>query len=217
MRLWAFVSLFCAVTTMPVSAGDLDAKFLIKREDKVIGFHKVDVTETDEGVVVDTEIEMRVKLGFIPLFKYDHEAREVWRDGQVVSIESKTNYNGDKSSVLARREGDTLLIDGTEYKGPAPENAVPSSYWAKSLVDADALINTQTGEIIEVDVERVGETPAPHNQEAEHFRVKGTVDLDIWYDGPQWVGSQFVIDGEELIYELVASEREYAALDEYLN
>ena len=42
-------------------------------------------------------------------------------------------------------------------------------------------------------------------------------DLDIWYDGKQWVGSHFVIDGEELTYELVSNERQYAALAEYLD
>jgi len=109
------------------------------------------------------------------------------------------------------------LIDGTDYKGPAPANAVPPSYWDKSLITSNALINTQTGEIIEVGVEHVGQTPAPDNQEAEHYHVSGTVELDIWYDGSQWIGSHLFVDGEELIYELVAGERQFAALEEYLD
>lgn len=217
MRLWAFLSLFCAFASMPASAGNLDAKFLIKREGKVIGFHAVDVREADGAFIVDTEIEMRVKLGPIPLFKYDHTSQEVWRDGQVVSIESKTNYDGDKTYLSARRENGALLIDGSAYQGPAPADAVPSSYWAKSLVAAGAMINTQDGEIIDIDVEPLGLTRAPHDREAEHYRVTGTVGLDIWYDGPQWVGSQFTIDGEELTYELVADDPQYAALEEYLD
>ncbi len=217
MRLWAFLSLFCAFATMPASAGNLDAKFLIKREGKVIGYHAVDVREADGAIIVDTEIEMRVKLGPIPLFKYDHASQEVWRAGEVVSIESKTNYNGDKTYLSAYRENDLLMIDGSEYQGPAPANAVPSSYWDKSLLTADALINTQNGEIVKVVIEPLGVTPAPHNREAEQFRVTGTVGMDIWYNGAQWVGSQFTIDGEELTYELVAGDRQYAALEEYLD
>jgi len=217
MRLWAFLSLFCAFASMPASASNLDAKFLIKREGKVIGYHAVDVREADGAFIVETEIEMRVKLGPIPLFKYDHDSQEVWRDGQVVSIDSKTNHDGDKTYVSARRQNGLLMIDGSEYQGPAPSDAAPSSYWDKSLVTAGALINTQTGEIIEIEVEPLGVTRAPHNREAEHYRVTGTVNLDIWYDGQQWVGSQFTIDGEELVYELVADERQYAVLEEYLD
>ena len=217
MRLLTFLTVVWAIATMPASARDLDANFLIKREGKVIGFHQVQVRETEEGTVVETEIEMRVKLGPIPLFKYDHDAREVWQGGEVVSIESKTNYNGDKTSVFAEREDGVLQIDGSNYQGPAPAGAVPSSYWDKGLVAADSLINTQNGEIIDVTIQPLGETYAPHNVKAEEYRVSGTMDLNIWYDGQRWVGSHFVVDGEELTYELVADEQQYAALEDYLD
>ncbi|MHA7872809.1 MAG: DUF6134 family protein [Hyphococcus sp.] len=218
MKLWALISLFCVAFTLPASARDLDAKFLIKREGKVIGFHQVDVREEGGDFIVDTFIEMRVKFGPIPVFRYDHEAREIWRDGTVVSIDSETNYNGDETFVSARRdETGALYIDGSDYQGPAPSNAMPSSYWDKGLVEAEALINTQTGEIIDIDVEPLGETLAPHNASAEQYRVVGSIALDIWYDGPRWVGSQFTIDGEELVYELVEGDPQYASLEDFLD
>jgi Domain of unknown function (DUF6134) len=217
MRLTVLLFLVCVLATMPASARNLDANFLIIRAGKVIGYHHVDVRETAEGTIVDTEIEMRVKLGPIPLFRYNHDAREIWRDGAIISIVSKTNYNGEKTSVRAHRENGVLHIDGSDYQGPAPIAAIPSSYWDKSLIASTAIINTQTGEIIDVTVENVGETMAPHNVKAEQYRITGTVALDIWYDGPRWVGSHLVIDGEELTYELVADEPQYAALQDYLD
>lgn len=217
MRLTALLTIFCVIATMPVSARDLDAKFLIKREGKVIGFHHVDVRETPIGTVVDTQVEMRVKFGPIPLFHYNHEAREVWRDGAVISIDSRTNRNGEKDAVRARRENGVLYIDGTGFRGPAPAGAIPSSYWNKSFVNASSIIDTQTGEIIDVAVESLGETIAPNNRKAEQYRVTGTLALNIWYDGPRCVGTRFAVDGEELTYELVDDDRQYAALEEFLN
>ncbi len=217
MRILAMLSVVFAFVTMPASAGELDAKFLIKHEGKVIGYHHVRGRETAAGLVVDTEVEMRVKFGPIPLYKYDHEAREVWRNGEVIFIESKTNDNGNKTSVFAHRKGETLLIDGTHYTGPAPIDAMPPSYWDKSLITASSVINTQTGEIIEVGVEHLGQTSAPNQRQAEHYRISGTIDADVWYDGSRWVGSQLFVDGEELIYEPVDGERQFAALAEYLD
>lgn len=217
MRIVALLSVLFAVATMPASASELDAKFLIKHEGKVIGYHQVRGTETALGLVVDTEVEMRVRFGPIPLYKYDHEAREVWRNGEVISIESKTNDNGTKTSVFAHRKGDTLLINGTLYSGPAPVDAVPPSYWDKSLINASSVINTQTGEILDVGVEHIGQSAAPDNQAAEQYRITGTINVDVWYDGSRWVGSHLFVDGEELIYELVEGERQFAALEEYLD
>ncbi len=217
MRMAAYLCLMCLTATIPAAAHDLDAKFLIKREGKVIGYHHVDVHETAFGTVVYTEIEMRVKLGPVPLFKYDHDSREVWRDGDLITINSDTNYNGEKTYLRAQREEGVLQIDGSDYQGPAPAAAVPSSYWDKSMITANTIISTLTGEIIDVTVEQMGETMAPHMVKAEHFRVTGTVTVDIWYDDQQWVGSHFIIDGEELTYELVSSERQYAVLAEYMD
>ncbi len=70
---------------------------------------------------------------------------------------------------------------------------------------------------IDIEIERLGETLAPHNQPAEHYRVAGTVDLNIWYEGERWVGSTFTIKDEELTYVLVAGDRQYATLENDLD
>ncbi len=213
MRSWVIAGAFLLGLTMPAAARDLDAKFLIERKGKVIGYHAVDVTPTNAGARVDTRIEMKVGLGPITLFRYEHDATEIWLGDRLVSLVSETNNNGDKDYVDAKRYGSELIIDASGYKGPAPAGAMPSSYWDKDLVRADAMINTQTGEILDVTTSRVGETRAPHNRTAEQFRLVGTVALNLWYDGERWVGSNFTIDGEELTYVLVDEPQEFAALE----
>ncbi len=214
MRLWAFIVLIFGAVSMPAAAGDLDAKFLIKRAGKVIGYHIVGVTETADGYIVDAETRMRVKLGPIPLFKYDHESREVWKNGELVSLDSRTNHDGDRYFVEAERIDGVLMIDGSGYHGAAPAGAVPSSYWDKSFMETDAVIDTQTGEIIDVSVTRLGETRAPAGLLAEQFLITGTLAVNVWYDGEICVGSHFTVDGEELVYVPAPADkdRQYAVL-----
>ena len=197
---------------MPAWASDHDANFLIKRAGKVIGYHVVDVTETETGAIVETRIRMRVKFGPIPLFKYDHSAVEEWRDGQLYSLQSETNNNGEDLFASVSRIDGQLVIEGSGYEGAAPLSALPSSYWNKALTDAETMINTQTGELIEISVAEMGKSYAPHGAPAEQFRLTGTLDLDLWYDGTKWVGSDFTIDGEKLTYELEQSAQEFAQL-----
>ena len=79
------------------------------------------------------------------------------------------------------------------------------------------MINTQTGEILDIETSRIGETVAPNNRRAEQYQLVGTVALNLWYDGDRWVGSNFTIDGEELTYVLVDEPQEFAALSALVN
>ena len=210
MRRAAVAAFAALVGIMPASARDLDAEFLIKREGKVIGHHKVDVATDETGATVTTEIRMKVKFGPIPLYKYRHDSTERWENGALVSVEAETNDNGDRHWMTARRTEEDLMIEGSAFEGPAPAGAAPSSYWNKSILDANALISTQSGEIIDVTVKEIGDSPTPQDRPAEHYQINGTVALNLWYDGARWIGAHFVIDGEELTYEPVEQPVEYA-------
>ena len=217
MRLPIIVAVFLVLGTLPASAGELDANFLIKRKDKVIGFHRVEVTDAETGRRVETTIEMKVKFGPIPVFRYKHASVEEWRDGVLVSINSATDRNGKDMFVRAARTEEGFMIDGTQYKGPAPEGALPSSYWKKDLVEAAAMINTQHGKILDIEVTPLGLTEAEHGAVAEEYKLISSDLLHLWYDGPRWVGARFTVDGEELVYELVEDEHDYARLDAFLD
>ncbi|MEQ1928935.1 MAG: DUF6134 family protein [Parvularculaceae bacterium] len=189
-----------AATAGPAVGEPRNAAFDILRKGEPIGSHVVTVEDAGERTVVDTRIEMRVKFGPLPLYRYNHRAREVWFGGVLESIDSRTNDNGRKSSLAARRDGDLIEIDGTAFRGAAPLTVVPSSYWNRELLGAPVLLNTQNGELIDVETMSLGVTRTPDGAAAEQFRIVGTLALDLWYDGPLWVASTFTIDGEELTY-----------------
>lgn len=217
MKKIAFALASLALAPSMASAADLDAAFDIIRKGDRIGFHAVNVEETgDGGFRVETRIEMKVKLGPVPVFRYKHISTELWRDGSLVSLESTTDNNGKEERLDVRREGDGLLIDGTRYKGEGPADAVPSSYWNKAIVSTRTLLDTQNGRLIDVTVANLGQTSSPTGAKAEQHRLSGSVDLNLWYDGPRWVGADFVVRGQALTYRLVddaAREQLFARLD----
>ncbi len=201
--LTAFIAL-AALMPGAAAAGDLDAGFDILRKGERIGFHAVNVEEAADGSVrVETRIEMQVKIGPIPVFRYEHLSSEVWRGGVLQSLESTTDNNGKDMTLKVSRSGDALIVDGSMYKGQAPGDAVPSSYWNKAIIGAKTLLDTQNGRLIDVKIEKLGATPTPAGAVAEQHRLSGTVDLNLWYDGAQWVGADFVVRGQALAYRLV--------------
>ena len=211
-------SLFCFLL-WPAAAGAsvFDAAFDIMRKGERIGFHAVNVEDAGDGSLrVETRIEMQVKFGPIPVFRYEHNSSEVWRDGRLESIESTTDNNGKAERLNVRRAGETLLIDGTRFQGEGPGDAIPSSYWNKSIVSTKTLLDTQNGRLIGVTVASLGNTPSPTGATAEQHRITGSVDLNLWYDGDRWVGADFVVRGQALTYRLIdeaARERLFARLD----
>lgn len=198
-------------------AAELDAAFDIIRKGDRIGYHAVKVEETGDGTVrVATRIEMQVKFGPIPVFRYEHVANETWRNGRLESLSSTTDNNGKPESLSVRREGEALLIDGTRFQGTGPGDAIPSSYWNRAIVSTSTLLDTQNGRLIEVTTANLGQTTSPAGAPAEQHRLTGSVDLNLWYDGPRWVGADFVVRGQALSYRLVdsaARERLFARLD----
>lgn len=196
------------------AASELDAAFDIIRKGDRIGFHAVNVEETSNGGTrVETRIEMQVKFGPIPVFRYEHSSTETWRDGLLQTVESRTDNNGKQESLKVRREGDGLVIDGTRYQGPGPGDAVPSSYWNKTIVSTKTLLDTQNGRLIEVTIENLGQTPTPAGATAEEHKLTGTVDLNLWYQGGRWVGADFIVRGQALTYRLIDSQKQAQLFD----
>lgn len=198
-----FIAIALVLLSSPASAGELDAAFTIVRKGSQIGYHAVRVDVDGDAMRIETRIRMRVKFGPLVLYHYDLSSSEIWRDGALYSLDSRTDRNGKDMTLAVRRDGDELVVDGSSYAGPAPLHVMPGAYWNKAIVDASMLLNTQNGALIPVVVENVGRSPTPAGAVGEHYRVRGSVTLDLWYDGAQWTGAEFVIDGEELSYALM--------------
>jgi hypothetical protein len=182
-------------------------EFTVYRNGEPIGFHRVSFEPVAEGLAVDIEIALDVKFGFITIYSYRHENRELWRDGRLVRFDSRTEDNGSVLSVAAAAEGSWLFVKGPKaLEGPVPF-AQPTSYWSReATVAAERLVDTQSGRLVEIDVVPMGDdsvATGTETIEAQRYHMTGDLEVDIWYDeAGRWVKPAFTLGGADFEYVL---------------
>ena len=65
---------------------DGKASFDIIRKNKIIGSHEIKFEEYDNTLFVETIINIEVKILFVTAYKFFHESKETWINGNFVEI-----------------------------------------------------------------------------------------------------------------------------------
>jgi hypothetical protein len=81
------------------------------------------------------------------------------------------------------------------------------AYWDPRILGADRLLNSQTGELVPVQVTAQGQEAFAVRGEprtASRYRISGReLQIDLWYADGNWVGLEALADGgRRLRYEL---------------
>ena len=176
--------------------------FAVLRDGGRIGTHTAEFRRDGDALVVETRIDIAVKLLFVTVHRFTARRTETWRDGALVALDAETDDNGDVTRVAARAMSDTLAVEGPKGAATAPGNAVTTTYWNRATVEGAPAIDA-TGDGIEAPkVERLGQSPPPGGgPPAEHFRLSGVIDAEIWYVGPIWSGLMLIApDGSRIEY-----------------
>lgn len=176
-------------------------QFDVLLDGRRIGEHEFVLTRRGEEAEIVSRADFNVKALFIPLYSYEHENREIWRDGCLASMDARTRDNGDRLEVRGTRAGGLF-----EVRGPQGTEALSGcvrsfAYWdPDAVLEEGRLLNAQTGEFEPVDVASLG---------LERIQVGGrTVDaerhaltapefrIDLWYS-PQgeWLALETTTDG----------------------
>ncbi len=188
------------------SAGD-QISFEVLRKGKPFGDHILSFDKAEDGTLqVTTDVDLKAGLGPITVFRYSLDSTEKWQDGKLVSLSGQTNDDGDRTSVDADREGDTLTIDGTAYTGEAPADIIPSSHWNIKQMYSDVMLSTEDGELLDIKVEQIGRDNVMiggQSVPADHYRLTSDITVDLWYDDAgRWVKLAFEARGQAIEYRL---------------
>lgn len=186
--------------------------FEVRRDGAKIGTHVLTFRQPAPGrLAVHIEIELSVGFGPITLYRYSHRNDTLWADGRLLSMDTRTDDDGDKHFVRARRTEDgNLRVESDSGTRMAPGDILPTTYWPRATVAQERLLNTQTGEVAEVEVRPLtdGEArPVKVAAGAEGYAMTGDVQAHIWYapDG-RWTALAFDGRGERVTYHPMARE-----------
>ena len=185
-------------------------EFDIYRNNIHIGKHIFSFDKSDGQLTVDSEINFKIKKLGIVLYKYHVKGTEIFEDGKLIKFNSKTNQNGKEKYVNLKLENEQYIIDGSSYKGIAPEDYLLGTWWNHGIVKAKAQISAVSGRIIKQNVTFLGKETIQIGDKSFntlHFNFSSTdkklgkdkkLNTDVWYDEItlNWVKATFKKNGQ---------------------
>jgi hypothetical protein len=192
-----------ADASFPATAQQQLWRFKVSLDEREIGFHNFMVTREGTQRTVEINADFDVKILFINAYSYDHDNREIWKDGCLQQIESETDDNGDLLKVVGENitEGFTITTNANTPRTIGSPCVRSFAYWNPVFLESSQLLNSQTGEIVDVNITGQGEeTLVIDGQPVPSRRYEIAMDegpITLWYtrDSSQWLALQAMTEG----------------------
>ena len=184
-------------------------RFRVYLDDREIGYHHFQLADAGDRQVLRSEADFEYRLMFLTLYEYQHQNRETWSEGCLDSVDSRTDANGEPFSVEGRRTAGAFRVEARGGTARLPECVMSFAYWNPAFLHQQRLLNTQTGEYLEIEVfDPVAESRVVRGEQrpALRYRLKaGELRLDLWYSTDnEWLALESEVKGgRTLRYELM--------------
>jgi hypothetical protein len=169
--------------------------FDVTRDGNKIGTEIVEIDKDGDTTSVKFTTHISVIVMFIQAYHFEHSATETWSGGRFVSYTAFTDDNGTKHDVSAVAKDDKIDLDVDGTHSEAAPDLVPASWWSKDFVNRTDLIDSETGKPISIKVTDLGDESFMRNGttiQAHHYRIRGDVNRDLWFDGDTLVRVQLI-------------------------
>lgn len=87
-------------------------EFTVVRNGSEIGTHTVSVVSSGPETRVDVATNIAVKVAFVTVYRFVHEAKELWNGDRLVALNSITNDDGTKPKLVVQANGGNLSVNG---------------------------------------------------------------------------------------------------------
>ena len=188
LTVWCITLVTSLVWSMPLAASpekSSEWKFTVFLNDDSIGYHHFSLDRSGDKARLSTRADFDVTFLKIPLFSYEHENTELWNNRCLERIDSTTDQNGDQYSVNGVRTDSGFRLKNRDGENTLPACVSTFAYWDMAFMQRKQLLNSQTGEYVEVTTDYLGESnieTGDTRTPARHFRL--TADdmvIDLWY------------------------------------
>lgn len=207
------MGLFGLTLALPAAAAERSGAvtqwdFDVYLNNKKVGKHLFKVSKSGSVRQVQSEAKFKYTVLLIPAYRYEHTAAERWSDQCLVEIVAKTNANGDRMQISGERTGSGFQLQSDDVPVELPHCVMTFAYWNRDFLKQSRLLNPQTGEFVDVSVEKVGDEMLEvrgQSVSATRFRLTAyEVDLTLWYSAnDEWLALESVAKGGHIIrYEL---------------
>jgi hypothetical protein len=182
-RLQWFLAATLACSTA-VSASSREWHFDVSLDGRHIGEHRFVLNEAGGSRELTSEANFRVRLWVIDAYRYEHRARESWQGDCLDRLEARTDTNGERIRVAGEQAGGQFRVTTGATTAELQPCVQTFAYWNPGILDADRLLNPQTGEYVDVKVLPMGRETVD-GEPADKYRLLGRgrtpLEIDLWY------------------------------------
>jgi hypothetical protein len=201
------LGLMLSLATSPARANVTESRTLmfdVYLDGKKIGYHRFEIAGADEAAEVHSEARFDVKFLFVTAFRYRHNTTEQWTRGCLEAIDARTDSNGKRLNVVGEKTSDGFVVETGNIESELPECVMTFAYWNPGFLEQPRLLNPQTGEYVDVDVEELGNEVveiAGREFLARSVRITGPkLDIKLWYsEDSEWLALESVAKGGRII------------------
>lgn len=207
-----FIALFLVVTLVSLSGMVTAAqlwKFRVFLDDQEIGKHTFKLTPVDDMTHIEIRANFDVYFLFFHAYSYRHTNYETWNGQCLESIRSETDDNGIPHYVTGEYKEQKFHIRTAEYVQTVEGCINTFAYWNPAFLKNDYLLNAQTGELMPVSVDFLGEEiilVRGKLMAAKRYRlISDDFTIDVWYsDSDEWIAlNSTTSDGNTLRYQIM--------------
>jgi len=182
--------------------------FEVYLDDKKVGTHLFEVMDAAETRQVQSVADFNVKFLFFSAYSYQHTAVEKWDDNCLRQIDARTNVNGEPTAVSGEAAESGFVVEKKDSRELLPDCVMTFAYWNPEFLKQEQLLNPQTGEYLDVDVQLLGTDTLDVRGEivaAQRYKITAKdIDLMVWYtNDDEWVALESIAKtGHVIRYEL---------------
>lgn len=215
MRTMMCTMMCMAMGGQPTLAAAQDAvttswNFKVYLDDKPIGVQRFEHTVQGKRSDINIDANFDVKYFYISFYTYVHRNREIWENGCLIAMESSTDDNGDTQFVRAEKQDDSLLVLSRNNEQRLPGCIQSFAYWDANFLNSSHLLNSQTGDWVAVDIQKIGpaviEVSGQATDAVEYHVSAPDFNIRLWYspDLSQWLALRSTTaEGKVLDYKKI--------------
>ena len=134
-----------------------EVKFDVMRKNKVIGSHVITFAKNNDVLLVETNIEIEVKVLFISAYTFSHQSTETWINGNFTKIVAHSDFEDEREYFIKGQDNnDSFLASGMDGKLELDKNILPSNFWNIDVLKQKEIFDTQKGVVRTIEVEDLG-------------------------------------------------------------
>ena len=196
------------LSTPAHARAEQDLRFRVLREGSSVGEHSVRFKPDGNLLIVATHVEIAVKVLLFTVYRFRHEAQEIWGSGRLLWVQSTTDDNGRRMQVQGEATPEGFRIVGE--KGPflAPSELLTSnSFWDSRIVHERRLIDVRHGGDVGLVTRKLGDelvsTPQGPVRASRYQMITPYNAGSVFHDANgRWVKALLEVKGESIEYVL---------------